>query len=77
MIGTEPLYIEQLKVEAERLQRRFEQATDVDEFIRVSQEASRRIAVLAPIASIIQRYMLISELAHREYEAHKPQASEA
>ncbi len=74
--GSEPLYIKQLEVEAERLQRRFEKAEDMEEFVRISQEASWRIAMLAPIADLLQRYMMISELAHRDYErAKRKQAS--
>lgn len=71
MYGSEPLHIDKLKAEAERLQRRFEKAEDMAEFARISEEASRRIALLAPIADLLQLYMIISEIAHREHEAIK------
>jgi hypothetical protein len=71
MYGSEPLHIDRLKAEAERLQRRFEKADNMAEFARISEEASRRIALLAPIADLLQLYMIISEIAHREYEAIK------
>lgn len=74
MYGAEPLYIDRLKAEAERLQRRFEKAESMDEFMRISEEASRRIALLAPIADMLQLYMIISEIAHRESEAIKRKA---
>jgi hypothetical protein len=71
MYGSEPLHIDRLKAEAERLQRRFEKADNMAEFARISEEASRRIALLAPIADLLQLYMIISEIAHREYESIK------
>jgi hypothetical protein len=71
MYGSEPLHIDRLKAEAERLQRRFEKADSMAEFARISEEASRRIALLAPIADLLQLYMIISEIAHREYESIK------
>ena len=63
-----PLDISELEREAERMQRRFEQATSAEEFARISAEVSRRVAILAPIADVLQRYLIIAELAHREYE---------
>ncbi len=64
-----PLDMEALKAEAERMQRRFEVTQTAEEFARISEEVSRRIAILAPVADILQRYLIIAELAHREYEA--------
>ena len=76
MYGAEPLYFDKLKAEAERLQRRFEKADSMSEFARISEEASRRIALLAPIADMLQLYMIISEIAHREHEALKRKEQE-